>query len=56
MNISNLGRLIAAGLLALGLHAFAPGTAAGDADRTEPGSVNGSEGAEPSRSARASAP
>lgn len=28
MNISNLGRLIGAGLLALGLHAFAPSASA----------------------------
>jgi hypothetical protein len=28
MNISNFGRLIGAGLLALGLHAFAPSAAA----------------------------
>ncbi len=28
MNISNLGRLLGAGLLALGLHAFAPGSTA----------------------------
>ncbi len=28
MNISNLGRLLGAGLLALGLHAFAPSTTA----------------------------
>jgi hypothetical protein len=28
MNISNLGRLLGAGVLALGLHAFAPSTTA----------------------------
>jgi hypothetical protein len=28
MNISNLGRLVGAGLLAVGLHAFAPSTTA----------------------------
>ncbi len=35
MNISNLGRLIGAGLLALGMHALVPGVAAGDADRLD---------------------
>lgn len=39
MNVSNLGRLVGAGLLALLLHALAPGVAAGDADRLETGAA-----------------
>ena len=38
MNISNLGRLIGAGLLALGLHALTPGVAASVGDRDAPSS------------------
>jgi hypothetical protein len=45
MNISNLGRLIGAGLLALVLHALAPGVAAGDADQLETGAANGGDSA-----------
>lgn len=37
MNISNLGRLIGAGLLALGLHALTPGVADDGADRLDTG-------------------
>lgn len=44
MTISNLGRLIGAGLLALGLHALAPGVAAGDAGRLD---TNAAERAAP---------
>ena len=40
MNISNLGRLVGAGLLALGLHAFAPGVAADNPDRLDTGAVS----------------
>ena len=48
MNIPNLGRLIGAGLLALGLHALTPGVAAGDADRLDTGAVSGGDRAAPS--------
>jgi hypothetical protein len=50
MNISNLGRLIGAGLLALGLHALLPGAAAGNADRLDTGAASdGDRTAPPSR-------
>jgi hypothetical protein len=48
MNISNFGRLIGAGLLALGLHALTPGVAAGDADRLDTGAVSAGDRAAPS--------
>ncbi len=47
MNISNLGRLIGAGLLALGLHAVLPD----DAERAEGGAATASNSTEPSRGA-----
>lgn len=43
MHIPNLGRLIGAGLLALGLHALTPGVADDGADRLDTGALGSAD-------------